>query len=85
MPRFFTLVLAVALGYYLFKTGMKYIRAFGSPPPPPLPDGEIRRVKILYRCSMCGLEIRATRASTEDPAPPHHCMEEMELVQPVDI
>jgi hypothetical protein len=45
----------------------------------------MRRVKITYRCSMCGLEIRTTRAATEDPAPPHHCMEEMELVQPADL
>jgi hypothetical protein len=33
---------------------------------------------------VCGTEVRMTAADTEDPAPPRHCMEDMELVAPID-
>jgi hypothetical protein len=44
----------------------------------------MRKVKITYRCSLCGTEVRMTMAPDEEPEPPRHCMEDMDLVLPVD-
>ena len=33
---------------------------------------------------VCGMEIRLTRATDEDPEPPRHCQEDMDLVAPVE-
>jgi len=60
------------------------LRTFGQAPPPPPPAGEMRRIKLGYRCSLCGAEARMTLATTERPAPPRHCMEDMELVKSDD-
>jgi DNA-directed RNA polymerase subunit RPC12/RpoP len=40
----------------------------------------MRRVRMNYRCPTCGTEVRITRAASEDPEPPRHCMDEMEYV-----
>jgi DNA-directed RNA polymerase subunit RPC12/RpoP len=40
-------------------------------------------VKLIYRCSICGTEVRMTAANDEDPEPPRHCMDDMELVAPI--
>jgi hypothetical protein len=48
--------------------------------PPPPPTGELRRVKLRYQCPQCGMELRVTSAPNEDPIPPRHCMDEMDLV-----
>ena len=45
---------------------------------------ELRKVKLVYRCAVCGTEVRMTMANDEVPDPPRHCMDEMELVTPVD-
>ena len=58
--------------------------AWPSPIPEPPPAGELRKVKILYRCSICGTEVRMTTANDEMPDPPRHCLEDMDLVTPVD-
>ena len=52
------------------------------PVPEPLPAGELRKVRLLYRCSICGTEVRMTAATDEDPEPPRHCLEDMDLVAP---
>jgi hypothetical protein len=40
----------------------------------------MRRVSLRYRCTSCGVELKVTIAPDEDPEPPRHCMDEMELV-----
>jgi DNA-directed RNA polymerase subunit RPC12/RpoP len=42
-------------------------------------------VKLQYRCSLCGTEVRMTVAPDEAPVPPRHCMDEMELQQTEDL
>jgi hypothetical protein len=32
---------------------------------------------------VCGAELKMTAAATQDPEPPRHCMEDMQLVAPV--
>jgi DNA-directed RNA polymerase subunit RPC12/RpoP len=42
-------------------------------------------VKLQYRCSLCGTEVRMTVATEEAPDPPRHCMDDMELQQTEDL
>jgi hypothetical protein len=74
--------IAVAIGavYLIFRLGLAVLKSFAQPVPEPPPPGEMRRVKLRYRCALCGMEIRIDRAVSEDPEPPRHCMEEMEVV-----
>ena len=73
-------VLAVGLMYVLLRVGFGVIGAFARPVPEPPPPGELRRVKLTYRCGECGAELRMTLANDEVPAPPRHCTEEMDLI-----
>jgi hypothetical protein len=76
--------IAVAVAWLIIKVGVGLLRGMGTPMPEPPPPGEMRRVKIRYRCSVCGLEIRTTLANDEDPVPPRHCQDEMDVLAPVD-
>jgi hypothetical protein len=77
------LVAAIAV-FVLFKIGFTMLGGLAQPVPEPPPAGELRKVKILYRCSICGAEVRMTVANDQMPEPPRHCLEDMELVTPVD-
>lgn len=72
-------VVAVAVAYALFMTGIRIIGAFARPIPEAPPAGELRRVKLSYRCEVCGTELRITRANDQVPEPPRHCAEPMTL------
>ncbi len=74
------ILVAVAAIYLIFRVGLAMLKSFAQPVPEPPPPGEMRRVKLRYRCALCGMELRIDRALSEDPDPPRHCMEEMELV-----
>jgi hypothetical protein len=84
MGRLAAILMAIAVGCLLFRIGIGMMRAFVSPMPEPPPPGELRRVKLRYRCPVCGLELRVTVAANEDPMPPRHCMDEMDLVATAD-
>jgi hypothetical protein len=75
--------LAALVMYALLRMGMAVIGTFARPVPGPPPPGELRRVRIQFRCSICGTEVRMTVANDEMPDPPRHCQEDMELVAPV--
>ena len=74
----------MAVAWILIKAGFGMLRSLAAPVPEPPPPGEMRKVNLRYRCSLCGTELKMTLASEEMPAPPRHCQEEMELVAPVD-
>ena len=76
-------LIAVIAAAVLLRVGVGVLRALATPPPAPAPAGELRRVKFLYRCELCGTEVRMTTAAEENPDPPRHCMEAMELL-PID-
>lgn len=76
------LLAVVAIGSML-KIGFVMIGGLARPIPEPPPAGELRKVKIMYRCSVCGTEVRMTTANDEMPDPPRHCQDEMDLVTPV--
>jgi len=75
---------AVLAGWLIMRAGFAVLSGFGTPLPPPPPAGELRKVRIAYRCSVCGTEVRMTAANDEVPDPPRHCQEDMELVAPID-
>ena len=77
------LAIAVVMFAVIFRLGLALLRSVGRAPPPPPPAGEMPKVNLRYRCTVCGAEVRMTRAGDEDPEPPRHCLEEMEDV-PVD-
>lgn len=78
------LLVAAAAVWVLFKIGFAMLGGLAQPVPEPPPPGELRKVKIMYRCTICGTEVRMTTANDQMPEPPRHCMDEMELVTPVD-
>ena len=87
MPEFSTIVW-VLIGAVIFrltwKVGFGMLKSMTSTLPPPPPSGEMRRINVRYRCSVCGVELRMTMAPDEDPPPPKHCMEDMELMAQPD-
>jgi hypothetical protein len=80
----FALIIAVLAGGLIFRMGFAMLGGMVQPVPEPPPAGELRKVKIQYRCSICGSELRMTVANDEMPDPPRHCLEDMDLVTPVE-
>ena len=78
------LLIAVVAAVVLLRIGFAILRGLARPMPEPPPPGEMRRVNVRYRCSLCGTEARLTLAPDEDPPPPRHCQEDMTLVAPID-
>lgn len=68
----------------VWKSGIGMLRSMTSSLPPPPPTGEMRRINVRYRCSVCGVELRMVMAPDQDPPPPRHCLEDMDLVVPID-
>ena len=77
-------LVAVAAAVIIVRIGLVFLRAFAQPVPGPPPAGELRKVKIMYRCSICGTEVRMTAAVSQEPEAPRHCMEDMDLLTPVE-
>ena len=75
-------VVAVLVGWLIMRVGYRMLAGFGTPVPEPPPAGELRKVRLMYRCSICGTEVRMTAANDEVPDPPRHCQEDMDLVAP---
>ena len=78
------LVIAAIAVFVLFKIGFAMLGGLAQPVPEPPPAGELRKVRLMYRCSICGTEVRMTVANDQMPDPPRHCLEDMELVTPVE-
>ena len=77
-------IVALVVAYGIIRLGLAMLRGLAAPIPEPPPPGELRKVKIQFRCGVCGAEVRMTAAIDEDPDPPRHCMQEMELVAPIE-
>lgn len=78
------LLIVIAMGVAIWKIGAFFIRMISQPLPPPPPPGEMRKVNLRYRCSVCGTEVRMTSATEQLPEPPRHCMDEMDLITSPD-
>ena len=73
-------LVAILIFAVVMRVGLWMMRVIASDPPPPPPKGEMRRVDLRYRCSVCGTEMKVTLAPEAEPDPPRHCMEEMALI-----
>lgn len=80
----FKLLIAAAAALLIWRVGTRMLGGLAQGLPEPPPPGELRKVRILYRCSLCGTEVRMTAANDEVPDPPRHCMEDMDLVKRLD-
>lgn len=80
----FDTVVAVVAAYVILRIGMRMLGGFARPIPPPPDPGELRKVRLTYECSICATTVRMTMANDEVPDPPRHCMEDMDLVTPID-
>ncbi len=80
----FEVLVAVVIGYSVLRLGLAMLRNLARPLPEPPDPGILRKVKLEYRCSICGAEVRMTVAPDEDPEPPRHCQDEMDLVTPIE-
>ena len=76
--------IAMALMYAILIGGFAVLGVFARPVPEPPPPGELRKVKLTYRCSSCGAELRMTLANDQIPQAPRHCADEMELTTSAD-
>ena len=74
------ILMAIVVAMVLLRMGLAVLRTLATPLPEPPPIGELRKVKLQYRCSLCGTEVRMTVATDESPDPPRHCMDDMELM-----
>ncbi len=68
----------------ILKIGTAILGALARPMPDAPPPGELRKVKLTYRCSVCGTQLRVTLANNQVPEPPKHCTEPMELTTNLD-
>ena len=87
MPAFSTVIWflgGVVLFFFIWRVGIGMLRSMTTSLPPPPPAGEMRRINVRYRCGVCGVELRMVMAPDEDPPPPKHCLEDMDLVAPID-
>ena len=50
------IIVDVAVAVILLRTGIALLRALATPLPAPPPSGELRKVKLQFRCSLCGTE-----------------------------
>jgi len=74
----------VLLALMIWKAGLGMLRSMTTPMPAPPPAGEMRRINVRYRCIVCGVELRMTLAPDQDPPPPRHCLEDMQLIAPIE-
>jgi hypothetical protein len=77
----FKILVALVAVAVIMRLGLALMRGIARPPQPP-GAGELRRVNLRYRCSICGAEVKMVQASEELPEPPRHCQEDMDLVAP---
>lgn len=77
-------LIGIVIMVTVWRTGIGLLRSMTSSLPPPPPAGEMRRIDVRYRCSVCGVELRMVMAPDQDPPAPRHCLEDMELVAPIE-
>jgi len=80
----FKSLVAASVCWIILRTGVLMLGGLARPIPEPPPPGEMRKVKLTFRCEICGTEVRMTAAPDQDPEPPRHCQEDMTMVTPVD-
>lgn len=73
---FFDIVIALAVGYVIWRVSIAVIRMLSTPPPEIDPE-DVMPVDQDYRCSVCGAELTMKAVNVAEDKPPKHCREEM--------
>jgi hypothetical protein len=73
---FIDVVLALALGYAIWRLAMVLIRMMSTPQPEIDPE-DVKEVDQDYRCTVCGAELTMKAVNVNDEAAPRHCREDM--------
>jgi hypothetical protein len=73
---FIDVVLALALGYAIWRLAIVLIRMMSTPPPEIDPE-DVKVVDQDYRCTVCGAELTMKAVNVNDEAAPRHCREDM--------
>jgi hypothetical protein len=73
---FIDVVLALALGYTIWRLAIVLIRMMSTPPPEIDPE-DVKVVDQDYRCTVCGAELTMKAVNVNDEAAPRHCREDM--------
>ena len=53
-------LIAVVIAYAVLRLGLAMLRNLARPLPEPPDPGTLRKVKLEYRCNVCGAEVRMT-------------------------
>lgn len=69
-------LLAILLGYFIWRVSMALIRML-STPPPEVDPANVVEVDQDYMCSVCGAELTMKSVNPDEDKPPRHCREEM--------
>jgi hypothetical protein len=69
-------LLAVGMGYAIWRGSLFFIRMLSTPPPEIDPD-DVVAVDQDYKCTVCGAELTMRAINIQDDAAPRHCREEM--------
>lgn len=69
-------LLAILLGYLIWRVSLTLIRML-STPPPEVDPANVVEVDQDYRCSICGAELTMRSVNPDEDKPPKHCREEM--------
>jgi hypothetical protein len=70
------LILALILGFVIWRVALAVIRMLSTPPPEIDPD-DVVEVDQDYRCTVCGAELTMKAVNVQDDNPPRHCREDM--------
>lgn len=73
---FVDVVLALILGYVIWRVSVAVIRMLSTPPDEVDPS-DVVKVDQDYRCSVCGAEVTMTAVNVAEDNPPRHCREDM--------
>ena len=80
----FKVIVAGIVAWLILRIGVMMLGGMARPIPEPPPVGELRKVKITYRCEICGTEVRMTIAPDQEPEAPRHCQDDMVMMTPID-
>lgn len=73
---FIDVLLALILGFVIWRGSIALIRMMSTPPPEIDPD-DVKEVDQDYRCTVCGAELTMKAINVQDEAAPRHCREDM--------
>ena len=81
MPTWLNLLIAVLIGYVIWKIGIATIRSAsgGQLPSEQAEPEDVEDLEVFFVCAECGTEFRVTRLG--EAQVPRHCGERMQVVR----